>query len=80
MRIPIRPLKRTTGSVSDRVGSPTSSAGNWCHHRGHVGTCAACQRAQLARWRVQLAQAAAIRDTRRSRVASITEADGLSVS
>ena len=28
-----------------------------CGHARHVGTCAECQRAQLARWSVQLAQA-----------------------
>jgi hypothetical protein len=30
-------------------------------HARHVGTCAACQRAQLARWRAQLLQASAAR-------------------
>jgi len=29
-----------------------------CGHPVHVGTCAMCQRAQLARWRAQLAEAA----------------------
>jgi len=29
-----------------------------CGHTAHVGTCAACQRAQLAKWRAQLAQVA----------------------
>jgi hypothetical protein len=29
-----------------------------CGHTTHVGTCAACQRAQLAKWREQLAQVA----------------------
>ena len=28
-----------------------------CAHIRHVGTCPACQRAQLARWRVQLQEA-----------------------
>jgi hypothetical protein len=27
-----------------------------CGHAQHVGTCGACQRAQLARWRLQLMQ------------------------
>ena len=31
--------------------------GKSCGHAAHVGTCASCQRAQLARWRTQLAQA-----------------------
>jgi hypothetical protein len=30
---------------------------NDCGHTRHVGTCAACQRAQLARWRAQLREA-----------------------
>jgi hypothetical protein len=29
-----------------------------CGHTAHVGTCSACQRAQLAKWRAQLAQVA----------------------
>jgi hypothetical protein len=29
-----------------------------CGHTAHVGTCAACQRAQLAKWQAQLAQVA----------------------
>jgi Zn ribbon nucleic-acid-binding protein len=28
-----------------------------CRHTRHVGTCPACQRAQLARWRGQLVEA-----------------------
>jgi hypothetical protein len=28
-----------------------------CGHLRHIGTCAACQRAQLARWNMQLADA-----------------------
>jgi hypothetical protein len=28
-----------------------------CGHEGHVGTCAVCQRMQLAKWQAQLAQA-----------------------
>ena len=27
-----------------------------CDHTAHVGTCPACQRAQLAKWRAQRAQ------------------------
>jgi hypothetical protein len=30
---------------------------NGCGHTHHVGTCPACQRAQLARWRRQLEEA-----------------------
>jgi len=32
-----------------------------CGHVRHVGTCSACQRAQLSRWSTQLAQAQAER-------------------
>ncbi len=32
------------------------SAGKACGHPGHVGTCSSCQRAQLDRWNLQLAQ------------------------
>ena len=31
--------------------------GKPCRHATHIGTCASCQRTQLARWRTQLAQA-----------------------
>jgi hypothetical protein len=34
------------------------SAAKACGHTAHVGTCAACQRAQLAKWNAQLAQVA----------------------
>jgi hypothetical protein len=30
-----------------------------CGHRTHVGTCAACQRRQMAKWAAQLQQATA---------------------
>jgi hypothetical protein len=32
-----------------------------CGHTRHVGTCGACQRAQLVRWQVQLVQASEAR-------------------
>jgi hypothetical protein len=38
------------------------ASGCGCGHTRHVGTCAACQRLQLARWRAQLAEAQAARD------------------
>lgn len=34
-----------------------SSSRKPCGHARHVGTCPCCQRAQLARWGAQLAQA-----------------------
>ncbi|MDQ6822684.1 MAG: hypothetical protein M3076_20505 [Actinomycetota bacterium] len=37
--------------------SDTPESGRTCGHAHHVGTCASCQRAQLARWRTQLIQA-----------------------
>jgi hypothetical protein len=33
-------------------------AGKACGHAAHVGTCSACQRAQLAKWQAQLAAVA----------------------
>jgi hypothetical protein len=48
-----------------RQMSPLPTAhGAWpaaetCDHRGHVGTCAACQRRQIAKWSAQLQQATA---------------------
>jgi hypothetical protein len=33
-----------------------------CGHTRHVGTCPACQRVQLARWRFQLQEASAQAD------------------
>jgi hypothetical protein len=35
-----------------------------CGHLRHVGTCAACQRAQLARWRAQLSDVEHLAQTR----------------
>jgi len=35
----------------------SSGIGKACGHVAHVGTCASCQRRQLARWRTQLAEA-----------------------
>ena len=39
----------------------TASAPRCDRHRIHIGTCAVCQRAQLARWREQLIEAEAAR-------------------
>jgi len=46
---------------------PTTASIPGCdrHHR-HVGVCAVCQRAQLARWRAQLLDAEAARHRARS--------------
>ena len=33
-----------------------SEGGKACGHPRHVGTCSCCQRAQLERWNMQLAQ------------------------
>ncbi len=51
-----------------RISVPPSSAASArvqlgqvakaCGHVAHVGTCSACQRAQLAKWRGQLAAVA----------------------
>jgi hypothetical protein len=37
----------------------TSFAGPHCGHSTHVGTCASCQRRQMAKWAAQLKQAQA---------------------
>ena len=39
----------------------SAHAAKRCGHVRHVGTCADCQRAQLSRWSVQLAQAQPVR-------------------
>jgi hypothetical protein len=47
-------------SVPATSTSPTAHRGNLykrCNHPVHVGTCPQCQRAQLARWAEQLADA-----------------------
>ena len=64
MRIRIAAAKRNTTSHDDLVGSTTAGAGRSCQHSTHVGTCAACQRAQLARWEAQLSHAAAMSQSR----------------
>jgi hypothetical protein len=46
-----------TGFVRSQRHECASGFGKPCGHARHVGTCASCQRAQLARWRTQLAQA-----------------------
>jgi hypothetical protein len=43
------PVVRNTHTHSAHPAKP-------CGHTRHVGTCAECQRAQLSRWSVQLAQ------------------------
>jgi hypothetical protein len=48
-----------------------------CGHTRHVGTCPACQRAQLARWRAQLLQARDIGITRPNSPPCIREVGSL---
>lgn len=46
--------------MSDQIIATQShrpAGGKSCGHARHVGTCSTCQRAQLERWSVQLAQA-----------------------
>ena len=43
--------------VRSQRNEHASGIGKPCGHAQHVGTCPACQRTQLARWRTQLAQA-----------------------
>jgi hypothetical protein len=42
--------------VPDKRHVRSAGIGKLCGHAAHVGTCPACQRSQLARWRTQLAQ------------------------
>lgn len=61
------PTETGTGTML-RTKAPSTSAAparghsgqvaKACGHTTHVGPCAACQRAQLAKWREQLAQVA----------------------
>lgn len=59
MRI-TRSLEQTGLTRPQTVSRRTKPSGEQkpCGHSVHVGTCAMCQRAQLARWRAQLAEAA----------------------
>lgn len=66
MRIGIASTERTAVALSVRTGATPNYAEKPCLHSAHVGTCAACQRAQLARWQVQLSQVAEIREPRLS--------------
>jgi hypothetical protein len=52
-------LRRTaspanSASVRIKLGQTAKA----CGHAAHVGTCSACQRAQLAKWQAQLAAVA----------------------
>ncbi len=50
-------MQRTSAPAATVRGHLGQSA-KACGHTAHVGTCAACQRAQLAKWSAQLAQVA----------------------
>ena len=68
-----RPGPKLAGNVSElrsaAVQTPvvrnththSAHAQKRCGHARHVGTCPECQRAQLSRWSVQLAQAQPVR-------------------
>lgn len=45
------------GPTRGRLRERTLGSGKPCGHACHCGTCPWCQRAQLARWEAQLAQA-----------------------
>jgi len=44
----------STASARIKLGQGSKA----CGHVAHVGTCSACQRAQLAKWQAQLASVA----------------------
>ena len=52
LRSPLRAAGAST--VRAQLGQSVKA----CGHATHVGTCPACQRAQLAKWQAQLAQVA----------------------
>jgi len=51
-------MLRTSAPVASAVRGHLGKGAKACGHTAHVGTCAACQRAQLAKWRAQLSQVA----------------------
>jgi hypothetical protein len=42
--------------VATPASSPSSTTQRTCGHSRHVGSCGTCQRLQLERWSLQLAQ------------------------
>lgn len=50
-----------------------------CGHMHHIGTCAHCQRAQLARWRRQLIEVSDARAYQRSAVAALSSSAAMSM-
>jgi hypothetical protein len=51
-------MTNSTNTVMKNASDAAMSA-QACGHNRHVGCCACCQRAQLARWTIQLAEATA---------------------
>jgi hypothetical protein len=51
LRTPAPPASAASARVQIQVAKA-------CGHVAHVGTCSACQRAQLAKWQAQLAAVA----------------------
>ena len=49
-------MLRTPAPAVSAMRGQLGQGAKACGHTAHVGTCAACQRAQLAKWRAQLAQ------------------------
>jgi len=52
LRTPASPVSAASARV--KLGQVKKA----CGHAAHVGTCSACQRAQLAKWQAQLAAVA----------------------
>ncbi len=52
----LRTQASPAGAASARL--QLSQVTKACGHAAHVGTCSACQRAQLAKWQAQLAAVA----------------------
>jgi hypothetical protein len=51
-------LRTPTSPASAGPARITGQVAKACGHVAHVGTCSACQRAQLAKWQAQLAAVA----------------------
>ena len=49
-------LRTPDPASADPVRVELDQPAKACGHADHIGTCPACQRAQLAKWRAQLAQ------------------------
>jgi hypothetical protein len=52
-------FRAAAGTRTPATATPAVTGNTGCGHQLHVGSCAACQRAQLSRWSTQLVEARA---------------------